>query len=239
MNLAAAILAAALPFFDDSFTSNDVVLAVRNSHQEEVARYLSRGADPDTMDADGNTLLMIASREADGPMVQLLLRARAKPNARNLRGETPLMIAAWNRCEPCVELLIERSALIDLPGQWTPLHYAAFKGDARITARLLVAGANPNARSPNGTTPLMMGAMSGVADVARVLIKGGADPKLRNANQDRAEDLAMARKHTDFAAVVRGEEPGSMIDRVIDFLRQKTRDAPVVSPPASAPPSQK
>jgi ankyrin repeat protein len=119
-----------------------------------------------------------------------------------------------------MEMLLERDAVIDNPlAPWTPLHYAAHRGDARIVTRLLKAGANPNARSANGTTPLMMGAMSGVADVARALIKAGANPKLRNVNQDRAEDLALKRGHTDFAAITRGEEPRSLTRRLIDAVR--------------------
>jgi len=223
------LLVAAAPLFGDrGFTFDDVIVAVLNAKLKEVASFLARGADVEATDADGNTLLMLAVREKDAPMTDLLLRARARVNVRNLRDETPLMLGAWSRCEPCVEMLLERDALIDNPAApWTPLHYAAHQGDARIVARLLQAGAKPDARSANGTTPLMMGAMSGVPEVARVLIKGGADPALRNVNQDRAEDLALKRGHTEFAAVTRGEEARSFGRRVIDSLK------PVTKPPAT------
>ncbi|MBU3693290.1 MAG: ankyrin repeat domain-containing protein [Rhodocyclaceae bacterium] len=222
MSLAAMVLAAALPFFDRQFTYDDVVIAVRNSKLASVAEYLAQGADVDATDAEGNTLLMLAVREKDAPMTDLLLRARAKVNARNLRNETPLMAAAWSRCEPCVALLLEREAVVDNPlAPWTPLHYAAHQGDARIVELLLKAGANPDARSANGTTPLMMGAMSGVPEVARALLKAGADPKLRNVNQDRAEDLALKRGHTNYAALTRGEEPRSLVKRVLEAVLPK------------------
>lgn len=218
-------LVAAAPLFGErQFTLDDVVIAVRNSRVPTVAEYLMKGADVETTDADGNSLLMLAVREKDAPMTDLLLRARAKVNARNLRDETPLMTAAWSRCEACIAMLLERDAVVDNPlAPWTPLHYAAHQGDVRIVEMLLKAGANPNARSANGTTPLMMGAMSGVADVARALVKGGADPKLRNVNQDRAEDFALKRGHTDYAAVTRGEEPRSLVRRALDALKPATR----------------
>jgi ankyrin repeat protein len=220
MSLAAMVLVAALPFFDRQFTYDDVVIAVRNSKVATVAEYLAQGADVDATDADGNTLLMLAVREKDAPMTDLLLRARARVNVRNVRDETPLMTAAWSRCEPCVAMLLERDAVIDNPAApWTPLHYAAHQGDARIVEMLLKAGAAPNIRSANGTTPLMMGAMSGVPDVARALLRAGADPKLRNLNQDRAEDLALKRGHTDYAALTRGEEPRSLGRRLLDAIK--------------------
>ena len=220
MSLAAMLLVAAAPLFGERpFSFDDVLIAVRNGKVREVAVFLGKGADPEATDSEGNTLLMLAVREKDAAMTDLLLRARARVNARNLRDETPLMLAAWSRCEPCVEMLLERDALIDNPAApWTPLHYGAHQGDARIVARLLQAGANANARSANGTTPLMMGAMSGVPEVARVLLKGGADAKLRNVNQDRAEDLALKRGHTEYAAVTRGEEPRSFGRRILDRL---------------------
>jgi len=230
VSLAAMLLVAAAPLFGDrSFTFDDVIVAVRNAKLKEVASFLARGADVEATDADGNTLLMLAVREKDAPMTDLLLRARARVNVRNLRDETPLMLAAWSRCEPCVEMLLERDALIDNPAApWTPLHYAAHQGDARIVARLLQAGAKPDARSANGTTPLMMGAMSGVPDVAKVLMKGGADPALRNVNQDRAEDVALKRGHTEYAAVTRGEEARSLGRRVLDAFKPAAR--PYASP---------
>jgi len=220
VSLAAMLLLAAAPLFGNgSFSYDDVLIAVRNGKVREVARFLAEGADPEATDTDGNTLLMLAVREKDARLTDLLLRARAKVNARNLRDETPLMLAAWSRCEPCVEMLVEREALIDNPAApWTPLHYAAHQGDARIVARLLQAGARVDARSANGTTPLMMGAMSGVAEVAQALIKAGANPKLRNVNQDRAEDLALKRGHTEYAAVTRGEAARSIGRRILDGL---------------------
>jgi len=220
MSLAALLLTAALPFFGERpFSFDDVLIAVRNGRLSEVAGFLAEGADPEATDAEGNTLLMLAVREKDARMTDLLLRARARVNARNLRDETPLMLAAWSRCEPCVAMLLEREAVIDNPAApWTPLHYAAHQGDVRIVERLLQAGAAANARSANGTTPLMMGAMSGVPAVAKALMQGGADPGLRNVNQDRAEDLALKRGHTEYAAVTRGEEARSFGRRLLDRL---------------------
>jgi ankyrin repeat protein len=219
------LLAFSLPLFGEtSFTYDDVVIAVRNSRVEEMAGYLARGADVEATDTEGNTLLMLAVREKDARMTDLLLRARARVNTRNLRNETPLMAAAWSRCEPCVALLLERAAVIDNPAApWTPLHYAAHQGESRIVGMLLRAGADPNAVSANGTTPLMMGAMSGATGVARALLTAGADPSRRNLNRDRAEDIALRRGHTDSAALMRGEQPRSLMRRLLDILSPGSR----------------
>ncbi len=75
---------------------------------------------------------------------------------------------------------------------WTPLHSAAYWGNARIARDLLEHGADPNARtedtigapdmvSPAGyeaplKTPLFAAAAGGHPDVARVLLDRGAQP---------------------------------------------------------------
>ena len=64
-------------------------------------------------------------------------------------------------------------------GNWTPLHYAAYKGDAEIAQQLLKAGADVNAPEKDGYTPLHLAAQEGKTSVAQVLLKSRADVNAR------------------------------------------------------------
>lgn len=79
---------------------------------------------------------------------------------------------------------------------WTPLHYAAANGDAKLCWNILQQGADANVRSGElvkgsplrkdwnwdpGDTPLMLAAEKGYLEAVKVLIKGGARVDLTNA----------------------------------------------------------
>ncbi len=59
---------------------------------------------------------------------------------------------------------------------WTPLQYAAWKGNAAAINALLAGGADPNARDKDGDTPLHYAAWNGHAAAVDTLLDGGADP---------------------------------------------------------------
>ena len=78
----------------------------------------------------------------------------------------------------------------------TPIHYAAFKGNARFVDYLLRNGGNPNARGRHDSTPLHSAAWGRNMAVAEVLLEDGADV---NAVTDEGETPAMT-------AALRGEQ---------------------------------
>ena len=63
----------------------------------------------------------------------------------------------------------------------TPLHAAAFQGDAGLAARLLALGADPEARDAEGATALHVACGRGQEAAAEALLKAGADPSARDA----------------------------------------------------------
>ena len=63
----------------------------------------------------------------------------------------------------------------------TPLHSAAGNGNAELVRRLLVNGANPNAKNKDGGTPLHDAARLGAnADTISALLEAGADIDARD-----------------------------------------------------------
>ena len=58
----------------------------------------------------------------------------------------------------------------------TPLHLAAFVGDAGLLSLLLAAGAELEAQNCDGQTPLFEAAAAGHAEAVRRLVQAHAEP---------------------------------------------------------------
>lgn len=90
-------------------------------------------------------------------VVRTLLEAGADPNAANLR-----VSGSWNNSE-------------DNDNGCTPLHYAVRDNeDAAVTALLIAAGADVNAKTEKDATPLQFALDNPNAQVAEALVKAGA-----------------------------------------------------------------
>src|SRR6478735_6402708 len=136
-----------------------------------VQSLIERGNSPDTSDAEGSTLLMLAARGGHAPVVAYLISRKASVNGRNKFGDTALMAAALGGHVEAAKVLIANGAEINGSG-WTPLHYAAFQGRPAMVRFLLEAGANKNAIAPNEYTPLMLAVRNGHEEAAKVLLYG-------------------------------------------------------------------
>ncbi|WP_176025981.1 ankyrin repeat domain-containing protein [Robbsia andropogonis] len=157
-----------------------VIKAVKFDDASAVQRALQSGFNPNTTDAQGMPLLVLAAREKSDKVTEALLAdSRTDVEKTDSAGENAMMLAAIVKDASIVRMLIAKGAKVDKPG-WTPLHYAASTGDDTIVTMLLDAHANVDARSPNDTTPLMMAARGGYASTIQLLIKRGANPLVKN-----------------------------------------------------------
>lgn len=166
---------------------------------------LAKGLDPDTADADGNSLLILAARDGHLEAVDLLLKYRARVTRRNLAGDSAPMLAALKGYREIVKRFIAVGVPLDGDG-WTPLMYAAFEGHAEIAGDLLKAGAEVDARAPNLATPLMLAARNGHIRVVETLLAAGADTTLKNDRNKTAAEWAMDNANTDIAELIRRHE---------------------------------
>jgi len=110
---------------------------------------------------------------------------------------------------------------------WTPLHSAAYWGNARIARDLLEHGANPNARTEDTIgapdmvsqagyeaplkTPLFAAAAGGHPDVARLLLDHGAQPSVPGYWGETALHRAAMQGETAVASllIARGADPNA------------------------------
>ena len=167
----------------------DFVFAVSNDRVAQVKELLAKGIDPNTVDPNGEPMLLLAARGGYTATVDALLAANANVNARSKFGDSALMAAALNGHLDLVKKLRSRGAELEGPG-WTPLIYAATGGQDAVINYLLAEGANINAVSPNGTSALMMAVREGKGSTVTLLIAKGANVNVRN--QDDATALAWA-----------------------------------------------
>lgn len=134
--------------------SQQLIEAVNAGQPARVRELLADGADANARDAYGATALMNAAHGGNLDVVEILLAAGAEVDAKDELGWTALMKACFNA---------------DLD-----------RGFPEIVARLLAAGADPNARITYGIRPLMLAASYGEAAVCEALLAGGADVLARN-----------------------------------------------------------
>ncbi len=192
----------AMPAFAGSY--DDAIGAANMGDTTALTRLLDRGLDPDTVDAQGNSLLILAAREGNAETVAALLKHRAKINHRNQAGESALMLAVYRGHGKTAETLLAAGAQVNHEG-WTPLHYAAFEGREALAERLLAAGADPKALTPNRANALMLAARNGHIAVVRRLLGLTADLDQRNDADLTADEWALAGGNTDIADLIRKE----------------------------------
>lgn len=169
----------------------DFFKAIQLDRPLDIQRLLQRGFDPNTVNPAGVPALVLALQEQSFLAADVLAQhPQTQADARNARDESALMLAALRGQERLVVQLVSRGAQVNKSG-WTPLHYAATGGHARVAAFLIGAGADVNAESANGTTPLMMAAMYGNSDTVKLLLESGAEAYPQNDNGFAALDFAM------------------------------------------------
>jgi hypothetical protein len=179
----------------------DLFDAVQGNDSRWLKQLITEGGDPDTVDREGYSLLMIAARDGKDHALRALLAAKAKVNARNRLGETALMLAAIEGRVEIAKLLVFNGAQIEFKG-WNPMLYAASRGQDDMVAYLANLGANVNTQAPNGATPLMMAVRGGYKSTTKLLLAKGANPNMRTDRGDTALTWAMDRGHTEIGDIL-------------------------------------
>lgn len=192
----------------------DLIKAVEQGDVAEATMLLNRGADPNTADADGTTLLMSAARNGSEGLTDLLLKMRANIQLRNRYGDDALLLAAFRGHLSIVQKLVVAGAPINREEGWSPLAYAAFNGYFEIVKFLLEKDANVDALSDNGTSALMVAARNGHLDVVKLLLQHEADPDIENDAGGTALSWAEAAGNTEIASLVRKAMEASAADRL-------------------------
>ena len=169
----------------------DFAKAAKFNDVKEVKSLLSQGINPNTVDSNGNPMLVLAVRDRSYAVIEVLLSAKGMDvDLSDKNGETPLMMASINGDLPLVQtLVLKNRAQLDHIS-WTPLHYACAKGHLDVAQFLLANGAIVDSLSLGGTTPLMMAVQSGNEYLVKLLLDKGSNLQLRNEAGFSAIDIA-------------------------------------------------
>ncbi len=125
------------------------------------------------------------------------------------RPATPLFRAARFGDEKRVRHEIEKGTTIDARTRdgHTPLMLAVREGHVKATRELVKQGANPNATTySNNNTPLMIAAQHNDENhkrIVKILKDHHAHLGLKNVKGKTAHDIALEKKHTDMAKLLR------------------------------------
>ncbi|WP_342068483.1 ankyrin repeat domain-containing protein [Wolbachia endosymbiont (group B) of Melanargia galathea] len=195
----------------------------------EAKGLIAQGANIDTNDKNGNTLLYSAAEIGDLNLVKLLLDNGANIEAKN--GEyqaTPLHGAVENYRIDVVKLLLNRGANVNAEDKdnWTPLHYGADTNSPDIVKVLVDAHANLGAKGNYGKTPLDIAKDKGHNNIVECLekkLRGGRGERKRRHHHGDHNSHNLSRKPLAIdqpqIATSSGAKPSSWINDLFSRVK--------------------
>ena len=179
----------------DEVNSNQVqdvnaalISAARDGNENVVGKLLlENGVDPNSVDQDGFTALMLAAKNGHKEVAELLLKNGANPNHAAENGCTALIYSVQNSHKDVVRLLLENGALPNQVVKYEDqeettalLTSVGYDGDDEIAKVLLEYGADSNqiliGEERDSVTPLLESVSRGSDEGAKILLEHGADP---------------------------------------------------------------
>ena len=160
------------------------------------ATEIGKGADVKAKDIDGATPLHFAAEYNQNPdviavlarlpaAIMALANAGADTNIKDNNGDVALMLALGKKYSAEVNRLSSESR------RGCKEHRR--RGSAGFRPPIVKAGADINAKDPNGATPLMYATNSGNAEpIVTAFLKAGADAKVKDNAGKTALDYAQA-----------------------------------------------
>ncbi|EAX98933.1 hypothetical protein TVAG_242980 [Trichomonas vaginalis G3] len=139
--------------------------------------FLSKGANINEKDKNGETALHIAVRHNSKEAAELLISHGANINEKDEYGETALHIAARHNSKEIAKLLISHGANINEKDKYgkIALHIAAMFNSKEAAELLISHGANINEKDKYGETALRIAAIGNSKETTELLISHGAN----------------------------------------------------------------
>jgi hypothetical protein len=150
--------------------------ALSSNQIGQITSLLDQGAEIDTVDSGGRTLLWAASMNGHIEIVKLLLSKGAQADKASNDGDTPLVPASFQGHLEIVMLLLANGAQVNKASSngATALSMACASGRLEVVKLLLSKGADINKASNNGATPLSIARNNAHLEIVKLLLAKGA-----------------------------------------------------------------
>ncbi|XP_018587758.2 B-cell lymphoma 3 protein homolog [Scleropages formosus] len=194
-------------------------LAVITHQANLVQALLNAGADPGTLDRNGQTAAHLCCEHGLRSCLALILKyseCQSCLKVRNYEGLTPLHLAVQKGDKELVRLLLDSGAdidAVDFKSGRSPLIHAVENNNMEMISMLIESGVNVNAQSYSGNTALHSACGRGQVEAVRVLLRNGADSSLKNYHNDTPLMVAKNKKVTD---VLRGKGSRSQNPKLVE-----------------------
>jgi ankyrin repeat protein len=177
------------PDLRDSAKNGKSALHFAYDEEKAAAWLLSKGADVDPVDDDGNTPLITAADRGYINVVKVLLENGAEMEVRNKKGMSALHSSISSGKEDVAELLMKKGAYLEIKNSEgdTPLLIAVRRNSKPLVSALLKSGANLEATNDDGLDPLSLAIENHYTEIPFELLDHGAK---RGAYLDRALQMA-------------------------------------------------
>jgi ankyrin repeat protein len=189
------------------------LLKAADSGRRDIVKYLlSKGADPNGHDTEGQHALYGAASRGFDDVVEVLLQGGADPNAPNNQGNRALGAAVGGGHFDVALILLKAGAKVDATDDYGITTLMGQSSVCNVDAiRFLVkAGAKVNNVTQleyGGSTPLTTAVTVGQADCVKELLAQGANPALKMKDGSTAISKAKEAGNTELLALLSAAAP--------------------------------
>ena len=211
--------------------NEELLQATKQGNLKKLNELLSKGADINAKDGNGNSVLLYAIKHNKVEAVNFLLSKGANLEAKDKSTRTPLMFAIIEENAEMVKFLLSKGAKLEAKDDtgWTPLIIAVGKQNRGIVEFLVSKGADVNAKTTSGITPLHVAAHKNNQELVKFLRSKGADVHAKNAtdktplNYTKDENVIKLLQEQKYTTLEIGAGVGGLAVLLLMFIISRRR----------------
>ncbi len=178
---------------------------------------LSKGADINTADSEGDSPLIRAAAMGHAEVVKLLVDRGADIHRKNKKGATALITGYLMGHQEVADFLMSKGAGFDSAGL-TPLMKVSKDGRLQDVQKLLKKGEDVNARGKLGIHAIVWAAAGGHVRIVKLLLDKGAGVGKVGTDGESLLIQASYQGHLPVVRLLMAEMPDEVLTKTANFL---------------------